>query len=325
MKRKAMLILTTVMLTSLTGCSGAQAQATNANNVTEVSTIIESADVPIESTAMEETNSSMEVEEPVYTELEDLFLADNYKQAGKESLEAVDEDSIESTFEKYALSDSVDVYNFEGTWVGYSKPNIEVLLFGTNDKWAEVSFLSTILYVPKDIFNSVATPKAGTILYRDEEPETESSEVLLAEVEEPAPKQETAPTQPKTEIPAPVASDPAVATEPVVTEEPAITQSVTEPEPVVDNDKYTPEEAIAVYRGIMEANGIQWDSSIKEFASWGTGWFYLDKGWIDKNAYQNVEVFRMGGGDATHPWIKYCIEITGSDENAVYFTQWHCS
>ena len=309
MKRIMIGILTTVMLTSLTGCSGAQAQATNANNVTEVSVTTESADVPIESTTTEETSSIPESKvEPVYIDYEDLYLADNYLKVGREKLEAVDRDNLEEIYEDYVLSESVDLYNFEGTWVGYSKPNIRVVLCGTNDKWTEVSFTKTILYIPKENFDLVA-------LIPVEEPETE--EVVLAKAEETTPKQETTPSKPKTETPAPVT------TEPVVVEPSTTEPDVVEPEtPVVDNTKYTPEEAIAVYRSIMESNGIQWDPSIKEFASWGTGWIYLKKGQPEWAGNSSVESYRMGSNGK--PWTKYYLEVTGSDENSVYITEWNC-
>lgn len=311
MKRKMIGILTIVMLTSLTGCSGAQAQATNANNVTEVSATTESADIPIESTTTEETSSIPESEvEPVYIDYEDLYLADNYLKVDREKLEAVDTDSLEETYEDYVLSESVDLYNFEGTWVGYSKPDIRVTLFGTNDKWAEVSFTKMILYVPKMNFDLVAMTPVE---------ESETEEALLAKVEETTPKQEITPSKPKTETPAPVT------TEPVVVEPSTTELVVAEPEPVaIESNKYTPEEAVAVYRSIMEANGIQWDPSIKEFASWGTGWIYLDKGEAERGAQNSVEAFRRGGGDATHPWTKFYIEVSGYDENAVYITGWNC-
>ena len=308
MKRKAMIILTAVMLTSLTGCSGAQAQATNANNVTEVSTTTESADVPIESTITEETSSIPESEvEPVYVEYEDLFLADNYYELNRERLEEVDEDSIEKTNEEFVLTESVDLYNFEGTWNGYTKPNIKVTLFGTNKDWAEISFVDFIFYVPKTSFDLVAMT------------ETDAN-ALLAQAETSESKVETPKVEkPKTETPAPVTTEPIVV-EPSTTE-PVVVEPKT---PVVDNTKYTPEEAIAVYRSIMEANGIQWDPSIKEFASWGTGWIYLKKGQPEWAGNSSVESYRMGGGDSTHPWTKYYLEVTGSDENAVYITEWNC-
>lgn len=301
MKKKTIGTLLALMtMTSVTSCGAKNdiaetAAKENDSAVVGTETELGAEDVPVE------------IEEPVYTDMEDLFLAGNYLKVGKEKLEAVDMDSLEKKYDRYVLTDSVDLYNFEGTWVGYSKPNINVILFGTNDKWAEISFAKTILYVPKENFDLIAMVQVE---------ETETEDVLLAEAEETVPKQETSST-PKTEAEAPVpASKPA---EVPATPEPA------EPEtPVVDNTKYTPEEAVAIYRSIMEANGIQWDPSIKEFASWGTGWIYLTKGQAEQAGVASVEAYKMGGGDSTHPWTKYYLEVTGSDENAVYITGWNC-
>ena len=308
MKRKTVgLLLALMTMTELTSCGTKNEIAAVAMDNDSVVTIEQTTGLIVEEDAPVE---------PIYTEQQDLFLADNYIELNKEKLETVDRDTMESTYEKYALSDTVNVYNYEGTWVGYSKPDIEVLLFGTNDKWAEVSFLKTVLYVPKSEFSSVATPKAGTILYRDVEPETE--EIMLAEAEKeviPSDKKETD-SKPKTKTPA--TTEPEVAP---VTTEPEVVES--EPAPVVESTKYTPEEAIAVYRSIMEANGIQWDPSIKEFASWGTGWIYLTKGQPEQAGNSSVESFRMGSNGK--PWTKYYLEVTGSDENAVYYTKWHCN
>lgn len=216
-------------------------------------------------------------------------------------------DSFEKTYEDYVLSESVDLYNFEGTWMGYSKPDIKVILFGTNDKWAEVSFAKTILYIPKERFNMIAS---------NEVRESETEDVLLVKADEAISKQE-ATMKPEIETPASVTSGPVVA-EPVITE-----PVVTEPEThVVDNTKYTPEQAIAVYRSIMEANGISWDPSLKNGGSWGTGWIYLAQGQPELAGNNSVESYRMGDS-VGHSWNAYYLEVTGSDENAVYITKWH--
>lgn len=304
MKKKTVgLLLALMTAVSLTACgtkniaNEAVAMESNIIVTEETGLIVEELPIP----------ETIETEEPIYIDYEDLYLADNYLKVGREKLEAVDTDNLEETFEKCVLSESVDLYNFEGTWVGYSKPDIKVILFGTNDKWAEVSFAKTILYIPKENFDLVAMTPV-------EEPETE--EVVLAKAEETTPKQETTPSKPKTETPVPATSKPVVV-------EPSTTEPIVEPEtPVVDNTKYTPEEAIAVYRSIMESNGIQWDPSIKEFASWGTGWIYLTKGQPEWAGNSSVESYRMGSGGK--PWTKYYLEVTGSDENAVYITKWNC-
>ena len=86
---------------------------------------------------------------------------------------------------------------------------------------------------------------------------------------------------------------------------------------------YTAEDAISDYRAIMEANGIAWDPSIKEFASWGTGMLPLNKAEVEEAASLAVESFAMGDSGG-HPWTKYYLEVTGSDENYVYVTSYCC-
>ncbi len=304
MKKKTIgLLLALMTAVSLIAC-GTESEITEvvAVEVTEETGLIVE-DLPIELAAFE----APETEEPVYIDYEDLYLADNYLKLGKEKLEAVDMDSLEKTYEDYVLSESVDLYNFEGTWMGYSKPDIKVILFGTNDKWAEVSFAKTILYIPKEKFYMIAS---------DEVRESETEDVLLAKADEAISKQETT-TKPEIETPASVTSGPVVA-EPVITE-----PVVTEPEThVVDNTKYTPEQAIAVYRSIMEANGISWEPSLKNGGSWGTGWIYLAQGQPELAGNNSVESYRMGDS-VGHSWNAYYLEVTGSDENAVYITKWH--
>ena len=285
-------------------------------------TIEETAGLIVEDAPVELETS--ETEEPTFLDYEDLYLADNYLKTGREKLEAVNLYSLEKAYEDYVLSESTDLYNVEGTWVGYSKPDIKVTLFGINEDWAEVSFVRTVLYIPRENFDAVAS---ATV----EKPETE---ILLAEAEEPEtkPVAETPVTdtttpvteKPKTETPESATSKPVE--EPVtVTSEPVVTEPSTEPETIViESNKYTPEEAVAVYRSIMEANGIQWDPSIKEFASWGTGWIYLTKGEAERAANSAVEVYKIGGGDITRPWTHFYVEMSSSDDNAVYITEWNC-
>ena len=296
---------------ALTSCGKNIATEAVAMEVTEETGLIVE-DLPVELATLE-TEKTLETEEPIYLDYEDLFLADNYLKVGKEKLEAVDEDKIEKTNEEYVLSESVDLYNFEGRWVGYSKPNINVTLFGTTDNWAEVSFLKTVLYIPRDRFDAIALAV--------EEPKTKAE--LLASAEPvTTPVQETPVTEkPKTETPATTTSKPVVV-EPSATEQ-VTAEPITEPETVViASNKYTPEEAVAVYRSIMEANGIIWDPSITDFASWGTGWIYLDKGEPERSA--NSSVISYSKGDrAGNAWTHYYLEITGSDDNAVYITKWH--
>jgi hypothetical protein len=87
------------------------------------------------------------------------------------------------------------------------------------------------------------------------------------------------------------------------------------------NDKYTPEEAAAVYRSILESNGMTWDPSIKDWASWGTGFMYLKKGEPEASAQRSLEGYAYGDGQGNSS-TRYYFEITSSDENKVYVKEW---
>lgn len=90
----------------------------------------------------------------------------------------------------------------------------------------------------------------------------------------------------------------------------------------VESNQYTPEQAMADYRSIMEGGGMTWDPSLKDVSSWGTGFFYLDKDYIQWAGETNLESASIGnhGGDS---WTCFYFEVTGSDDECVYFTEWH--
>ncbi len=101
------------------------------------------------------------------------------------------------------------------------------------------------------------------------------------------------------------------------------TPPATEPVEIpVESNKYTPEEAISIYRSIMEGGGITWDPSLKGVSSWGTGFFYLDKGYPEWAGESSLESFAMGDS-VGNPWTRYYLEVTDSDDECVYFTSWH--
>ena len=101
------------------------------------------------------------------------------------------------------------------------------------------------------------------------------------------------------------------------------TPPATEPvETPVESNQYTPEEAISIYRSIMEGGGITWDPSLKGVSSWGTGFFYLDKGYPEWAGESSLESFAMGDS-VGNPWTRYYLEVTDSDDECVYFTSWH--
>nr|WP_300816007.1 DUF5050 domain-containing protein [uncultured Acetatifactor sp.] len=108
-------------------------------------------------------------------------------------------------------------------------------------------------------------------------------------------------------------------------------------------DRYTPEEAIAIYRSLMEAGGMTWNPSLKgnwdetiglypiedwylhmdnyNGTSWGTGFIYLDKGMPEWAAGTDLESCAIGDG-VGNPWTSYYIEVTGADAECVYIVMW---
>ena len=104
--------------------------------------------------------------------------------------------------------------------------------------------------------------------------------------------------------------------------EPKVEETQPQEQPATSN-KYTPEEAIAYYRSQIEAQGMKWDPSIKEGASWGTGWIPLSKDELNSDYIANT----MAGykyGDGVGNWSpNYYLEVTGSDNDNVYVTIWN--
>lgn len=104
-------------------------------------------------------------------------------------------------------------------------------------------------------------------------------------------------------------------------EQPTNSEPVAQEQPTTSN-KYTPEEAIAYYRSQVEAQGMQWDPSIKAEASWGTGWIPLSKDELNADYISNAMAGYNYGDGTGNPKRLYYIEVTGSDENYVYITEW---
>lgn len=230
-----------------------------------------------------------------YEEYTDIFTIEEIDMGDGRQ---VDFDAMEDFVEPYILTDSIDVYSYFGTYAGYTKPDIEVMTSGRDDEWVVVAFAEYSYLVKAEDFEKNAVPMQREIENTLESPQ----EGVVSEKIEPAPAANGS-----------VASG---GTNGTLVEQEQITAE--------ENTKYTPEEAVAVYRSIMEAGGMKWNPSIKEFASWGTGWMYLEKGMAEESAYKNLESCKFGPGDGTQ-WTQYYLEITGFDENQVYVTDWVCN
>lgn len=316
MKKKTVgLLLALMTAVSVTACG--------TKNIANEAVAMESNVIVTEETGLIVEDASVELEtEESLTKIYGNFVIYNEAQGEAVYIPLKDFYFLEG---EYLLTSDVPIYYTGGKTAGYAKEGTTITVMDGNTEWLRFKnttkkdyFTVDFLLVKADELRNATNVEVVTTQKIDE-PETEPELLASVETQEKTPEQETSKVEkPKTETTVPAT------TEPVVVEPDAAEPVVVEPEtPIADNTKYTPEEAIAVYRSIMEANGISWNPSLKNGGSWGTGWFYLKKGWIDENAYQNVEVFKMGGGDSTRPWRSFYMEITDSDENAVYFTQWH--
>lgn len=207
-------------------------------------------------------------------------------------------DDSASDAESFITTGKVDLYNINGIRVGYTLKDAWLETFGECNGWY-------FFYLDgNQRFARVEDVKANSITREK------------AKAEEEANKQEESTA--KTEIP--VGSTPV---EQPVVETPAASEPMEQPvETPAESDKYTPEEAMSVYRSLMEAGGITWNPALKDVSSWGTGWLYLDKGYPELVASSDLESFAMGDS-VGNPWTEFYIEVTGSDEEAVYFTGWH--
>ena len=196
---------------------------------------------------------------------------------------------------QYKTTGNVELYAINGVHIGHTKENVSIVPIGVYDGWCYFHLEQNMRFARlADIeTNAVDVNKA-------------KEEGVVAE-------------QQKEELPAndakAVKTDVPIEADPVIENTPADTTTTS-------SEKYTPEEAVEVYRSLMEAGGIVWDPSLKNGGSWGTGFMYLNKGYPEWCASSSLESFAMGD-TAGNPWTKYYLEITGSDELTVYVTEWH--
>lgn len=203
-------------------------------------------------------------------------------------------DDFEECIIMVHLPESVNLYDSSGQVIGYTKPDIDTYTRGKYGEWYEIQVGYTVRYAKIAEFDAVAEVKKK---------EVEEDPVLT--YKDPTPPQTTDTF--KTEI--------------SNTNNEALAQVAEVP---VESDKYTPDEAVSVVRTALEASGVTWNPSIKEFSSWCSAWIPLNKNECNEYATESVNGFRMGDTAGTS-YKNYYIEVTGSDESFVYVTVWFCS
>lgn len=195
----------------------------------------------------------------------------------------------------FVTTGEVPIYAQNGIKIGYTKENIDIIVLGECQGWCKFDLDG------EDRYARLSDIEANSITVEERD----------AKTEEEAKKQEESSV--KTETPV----------ENIPVESPVV-ETPPEPDELVEapaSNKYTPDEAIAVFRAGMEAGGMSWNPSIKDVVSWGTGFLYLDKGYPEWAAETNLESAAIGGHGG-NSWTKYYLEVTGSDEECVYYTIW---
>lgn len=300
MKKKLMAVLL-ILTMMLVGCGKEVETVNNTGQSSEkVSSIIENmgdTDTETVERTEDEIKHALENNKDALnlTEYENVFEDRNIDESG--DLVILLGNFKDADVNRYYLTDSVDLYIDNGKCIGYTKPNVEVSVISEGDGWYLINVDGKDRYAKIDDIKAVGY--AGS-----------KSEYLASQKED---------SQKTESMEAPVQSENVVSNS--VSNEVAA-ESPTEQTPApVESDKYTPDEAIAVYRSLMEAGGITWDPSLKGVTSWGTGWIYLDKGYPEECAYSDLESCAMGD-TAGNPYTDFYFEVTSSDENAIYITEW---
>lgn len=306
--KKNLLVVMIIMAMVMDGCGKDTSTAvSNTESAVKAQAAIPES---LDSTETEETNKDKEISDGKIDSNKDALNLKEYeyvfedRDIDKNGGIAIHYESFNpSDIVSYYLKESVDLYIDNGKCIGYTKPDVEISVISENEDWYLINVDGNDRYARIDDVKAVGFPGSKKDYLNSQQETTKEIEAtdIAAQINET--HQSVASD---TESPAPETPK-----QDTVSEAPAPVQS----------NKYTPEEAIAVYRSAMEAGGMTWDPSIKDVTSWGTGWIYLEKGQPEWCAATNLESAAMGDS-AGRSWTKYYLEVTGSDENAVYVTEW---
>ncbi len=306
--KKNLLIVMIIMAMVLAGCGkDTSTDMSNTEPAAKAEAVISKS---LENTEKEEFNKDEEVSEGEIDSNKDVLNLKEYEYVFEDrDIDTNGEIAIHyesfkpSDIISYYLKESVDLYIDNGKCIGYTKPDVEISVISENEDWYLINVDGNDRYAKIGDMKAVGFPGSKKD-YLNSQQET-TKEIESADI--------VAQTN---EVSQSVVSD----TESPVSETPK-QDSVSEAPAPAQSNKYTPEEAIAVYRSAMEAGGMTWDPSLKNGGSWGTGWIYLEKGQPEWCASTNLESAAIGnhGGNS---WTRYYLEVTSSDENAVYITEW---
>ena len=295
------------------------------NNIEETETIqTSSSDLSVVDTEVQDTESGKEQE----LKLKEYDYSFEDRSISIIGTPILDSSTFQEDIQEIHLKDSVDLYIDENLKVGYTKPDIDIYILGKTDGWYSLQVgdkrrFAKMDEVDKSIEQSNESSDSNEESKTQESSstsETTKKDTSTTKKETTSSKNESSNTNTNTNTNSnsnnTSKGEQPTNSEPVAQEQP-------KEEPATSN-KYTPEEAVAYYRSQVEAQGMKWDPSIKEFASWGTGWIPLSKDELNASYIANeMAGFNYGSGDGT-PNRTYYLEVTSSDSDYVYITGWVC-
>lgn len=319
MKNRKLLILFMSISMLLAGCG-----TNTTNNIEETETIETSKnDLSVVDTEVQDTESSEEQE----LKLKEYDYSFEDRSISIIGTPILDSSTFQEDIQEIHLKDSVDLYIDENLKVGYTKPDIDIYILGKTDGWYSLQVGDKRRFAKMDEVDKSIEQSNESSNSNEESKTQESSSTSETTKKDTSTKKDTTSTKNESTNTNNNTSNNNTSNtakqEQPTNSEPKVEETQPQEQPTTSN-KYTPEEAIAYYRSQVEAQGMKWDPSIKEFASWGTGWIPLSKDELNASYVANdMASYNMGSGDGI-PFRTYYIEVTGSDENYVYVTEWDC-
>jgi hypothetical protein len=353
MKKKLVvsLLSLSMALSMLVGCGSSSsdtgiAESNDEETQAMVETAIESTIETAEATN-EETGSAKEAKEPSYIEHDSYYEDENFDWSGNTVLDTYQTTDIKFTSadnSAYAIYDSIDLYATNGNVMGYTKEDIWCFLTATADDWYCLTIDDRTFFVKASDFegnnallNASNMGYDGNYIIPDRSSTTTSSDTTstnsntTSNSNEVATSKETNNTtsntttnETSTNVSNETTTTSEIETSSNISNETTTTSEVETSSTTssASNDKYTPDEAFATYRSILESNGMTWDPTLpSDGASWGTGWIYLKKSSLEEEAQSDLKGYAYGDGGGRSD-TRYYMEITSYDDNKIYVTVW---
>lgn len=316
MKNRKLLILFMSISMLLAGCG-----TNTTNNIEETETIETSKnDLSVVDTEVQDTESSEEQE----LKLKEYDYSFEDRSISIIGTPILDSSTFQEDIQEIHLKDSVDLYIDENLKVGYTKPDIYIYILGKTDGWYSLQVGDKRRFAKMDEVDKSIEQSNESSDSNEESKTQESSSTSETTKKETSTKKDTSTKNESTNTNNNTSNNNTSNTakqEQPTNSEPKVEETQPQEQPTTSN-KYTPEEAIAYYRSQVEAQGMQWDPSIKAEASWGTGWIPLSKDELNADYISNAMAGYNYGDGTGNPKRLYYIEVTGSDENYVYITEW---